>query len=313
MIEAKNITDPEIRAYLLGNISEEAANRIDELTFTDDDFAARVGAIERDLIDEYLRKELDEETLRRFESYYLNSPLRRERVRLGSSINQYVADGVRVTDHPIRAETESKTETRWFDTWWKIAVPAFAALVLIAVGAPLLLQRTDQPIANTTTDENRNAVIDPSQLARSTDVNVPTPSSSVSPANDNNSNRPPTPEPKEEQRKPAPSVFAVTLVPQLRSSSGVPQVSIPTGTERLAITLKLEPTEYSIVRVQVKNASGAVIWRGSSRLSRIMSGYQSVTLSVPTRSLTAGSYTVTALGPGGGDDVIGDYGFRVAP
>ena len=66
---------------LLGSLSAEETERLDELSLTDDEFAGRLQAVENELIDAYVEGELSGQTLEQFNSFYLSSPKRRERVR----------------------------------------------------------------------------------------------------------------------------------------------------------------------------------------------------------------------------------------
>ncbi len=47
-----------ITQYLLGALPEEEAERLDELSFTSDEFAEALRAAEKDLVDAYLQGEL---------------------------------------------------------------------------------------------------------------------------------------------------------------------------------------------------------------------------------------------------------------
>jgi hypothetical protein len=69
--------------YLLGLLPEDEAEALDEASILDDDFAARLGSVEDDLIDGYIHRTLDRDTLARFEAVYLTSPRRRARVEFG--------------------------------------------------------------------------------------------------------------------------------------------------------------------------------------------------------------------------------------
>ncbi len=71
--------------YVLGLLPDEARERLDEASIANDEVAARLRAAETDLIDSYVRGQLSGATLERFESYYLSSPHRREKVRLAAS------------------------------------------------------------------------------------------------------------------------------------------------------------------------------------------------------------------------------------
>src|SRR5262249_30026514 len=74
------VHDQQLLRYLLGMLSPDEADRIDELSVVDDDIAARLRNVEDDLVDGYVRGALSGDMLQRFESHYLSSPLRRERV-----------------------------------------------------------------------------------------------------------------------------------------------------------------------------------------------------------------------------------------
>ncbi len=68
--------------YLLGSLSEDETERLDELSIADDRFAADLHAVEHDLVDAYASGALDEETRRRFELHYLSSSQGRAKVAL---------------------------------------------------------------------------------------------------------------------------------------------------------------------------------------------------------------------------------------
>ncbi|MFN2493080.1 MAG: hypothetical protein ABR501_09385, partial [Pyrinomonadaceae bacterium] len=72
--------DQTVTQYLLGSLPEAEAERFDELSFTDDEFADALMAAEKDLVDAYVQGELTGAELEQFKSHYLASPLRREQV-----------------------------------------------------------------------------------------------------------------------------------------------------------------------------------------------------------------------------------------
>src|SRR5580765_6197913 len=72
--------------YLVGALAEPEAERLDELSIVDDEFAARLRAIENDLVDGYVRGELSGETLDLFQSNYLPSSASREKVRFAETL-----------------------------------------------------------------------------------------------------------------------------------------------------------------------------------------------------------------------------------
>ena len=77
--------------YLLGSLEEDKAERLDELSVADDDFAWRLKAVENDMVDSYVRGDLSGETLARFESFYVSTPRRRERVEFARALLAFTA------------------------------------------------------------------------------------------------------------------------------------------------------------------------------------------------------------------------------
>src|SRR4029078_12374086 len=70
--------------YLLRLLPDDQAEQVELATLSDDQVAERLKAVEHDLVDGYIRDTLDAVTRDRFESYYLSSPIRRERVRFAA-------------------------------------------------------------------------------------------------------------------------------------------------------------------------------------------------------------------------------------
>ncbi|HET9365082.1 MAG TPA: hypothetical protein VFP71_08765, partial [Candidatus Angelobacter sp.] len=54
--------------YLLGDLPAEQAEQLDELSVTDNEFAWRLNGVENDLVDGFVRGELEGETLQKFRS-----------------------------------------------------------------------------------------------------------------------------------------------------------------------------------------------------------------------------------------------------
>jgi hypothetical protein len=87
MSPQKHTYDDELMiAYLLGATSASEAERLDELSIADDEFAARLAAVENDLVDDYVRGELPADRRERFRSVYLASPVRRQKIAAAESL-----------------------------------------------------------------------------------------------------------------------------------------------------------------------------------------------------------------------------------
>src|SRR5262245_27744698 len=85
--------------YLLGQLPADETERLDEMSISDDDFVERSRSVENDLVDAYARGELSGEMLAHFESSFLASPARREKVRFAKALAGFEAsEGVRQID-----------------------------------------------------------------------------------------------------------------------------------------------------------------------------------------------------------------------
>jgi hypothetical protein len=86
--------DQQLVRYLLGLLPDEEAERLDEMSISDDDVAWRLRVVEDDLVDAYITGTLGGETLERFQSFYLSSERRRRKVAFAGSFLRAVARGV---------------------------------------------------------------------------------------------------------------------------------------------------------------------------------------------------------------------------
>ena len=82
----ENYSVQTLRDYLLGQLSEPEAERLDELSIVDDVCAERIRAVEFDLVDAFARGELHGEVLEQFRSRYLTTPTGREAIRFAEAL-----------------------------------------------------------------------------------------------------------------------------------------------------------------------------------------------------------------------------------
>src|SRR5947209_6214510 len=124
-VSGEPIRDDQILVqYLLGSLPEDQSERLDELSVSDEDFVWRLHAAENDLVDAYVRNTLSGETLERFRSFYLSSPLRREKVKVAETL--------------LALKYEPPSSRRWFSApmvipRWGLAASLAGALLLAGV------------------------------------------------------------------------------------------------------------------------------------------------------------------------------------
>ncbi len=138
----------EIRRYLLGGLTEEEGQGVEQRLLTDEDFFEELLFVEEELTDQYLKEGLDEDERRAFEGHFLSTPERRRKLRFAKALNRYVsehsatASGVEaaasqpqhVADLPILA---GRARPSFWSGWgWTLrASTAFAVVALMVVGA----------------------------------------------------------------------------------------------------------------------------------------------------------------------------------
>lgn len=75
-----------IRHYLLGEASEEEAQALERVYFAKEEALDEVGAVEADLLEEYLAGRLTGSSRLRFESHYLRTPEHRQRLAMARAL-----------------------------------------------------------------------------------------------------------------------------------------------------------------------------------------------------------------------------------
>jgi len=146
MIPGKHSHDDQlVVAYLLGTAPHDETERLDELSIADNEFASRLVAAENDLVDAYVRGDLSGEMLQRFQSVYLASPKRRQKVAFAESLASRTGAREPTFSGPNRRIAR-------FPQW---ALAAAACLAMIAGG--LGLYRYSQPAAHTSAEQRPEA------------------------------------------------------------------------------------------------------------------------------------------------------------
>lgn len=80
----------EFRRYLLGELPEPARTAFEEAYFSNPELMEEIWAAETDLVDAYVTDRLDGDERRLFESRYLTSPQRRERVAVARALQSRI-------------------------------------------------------------------------------------------------------------------------------------------------------------------------------------------------------------------------------
>ena len=283
-------TDKQLTRYLLGLLPDNEAEVLDEQSIADDEMAARLRSVETDLVDAYVGGTLQGEFLERFESIYLASPRRRDKVAFARQFLGAI-DRVPKADAAKWPAVAPRGRLVWLAT---------AAMLFLACGV-LFLQdvRLRRGLLDATHD---GAVLDSRarELASQLGEERAT----------NDAMR------KELDRVRATQPIAVVLRPQTRAAGQVAAIVVPPGVDAVAFDLELEVEASDSPQYQVSlkdPASNRIVWR-SSVLTRASSRRRpAVAVTVPSSVLKPQHYSleVSSGKPGAAFDVVGSYAFQV--
>jgi hypothetical protein len=311
--------DQQLVRYLLGLLPEEEAERFDEQSIVVDEFAVRLQCVENDLVDAYVSGTLEGDILERFESFYLASPLRREKVkfaerllasadRASAAAARHVASqaarsaAAQVPPRAGRAETDARVAPRW-----RMASSLAAAAMLLVACGFLLLQ--DVRLRRGLSDAQREGAVLGSraqELARQLDEQRAANSGTMTELDRIRAAQPAAP------ITPTAPV-ALVLLPQARDVGPVPAIALESGSGIVAFDLTLEAVDFPRYEVVLKDpATSRAVWR-SGVLTPRPTRPATIAVTVPASVLKPQHYSFDLSGrnAGGAVDIVGSYAFQI--
>ncbi len=331
--EKLNPGDAVLLRYLLGALPVDEAEPIEEASVVDEDFAARLNAMERDLVDGYVRGELEGPNLTKFQSWYLSSPLRVQRVKAARAILRVVdtvpegaavsvaPESAAVTDaiaepevNPPTARAENvaptfsygqdsqarkSTEFRigMFGAWpilWSVAA---VMVLIVALG---YLSTKNKQLRKEVAETKKQSTALTAQLndQRAAEA-AATPGTSGAPGG---------------LAHGVDNVGTVTifLPAPTRGASTIPKVEVPAGTGLVVLSLGLGSGDEDNYRAQLMNpTTNKVLWH--SGILRPGSDGTYVSVAVPATVLRSQMYLIQLMhdAANGAPELLGTYPFRV--
>jgi hypothetical protein len=297
--------------YLLGLLPEAEAERLDELSITDEEFAWQLRAAEDDLVDGYVRDSLPVTTRARFEEYYLASPRHRERVTFARTLARTADLAVDRPDAiapsltsptPTPAQGTVRPAGRPQTAWWLMAA---AAAVVVVFGAVLMRTGLSRPSEGTpaptggATPPAREASAPP--VTPAPPVSTPRLSAAPVPA---------------DRTPPAPTTEAVALAPDTRAAGSIITVKVPAGADHVAFDLRLETNDFPRYQATLKDpGTDRAVWQSGWTTASVKRGSPVVPIAVPARTLNPQHYTFELTGRTDANrtDLVASYVFEVIP
>lgn len=334
--------------YLLGTLSEAQTEECDELSIIDDDFAARLEDVENDLVDAYVRGELRGSDLKAFESSYLASPRRREKVAFAKSLQTFTEQQVMTMQAaaPITAEPEEATPVRQIveDTtpWWRSLLTLFtipnltlqwgmaaAALVMFVAGGWFVWEtmRLRGQINSTQTEyaslqqREKELQAQIEQQRNATTKNIEQLNQELARTQQQLAQMQRQQELATQQAKvqpPAgssePSLLHFELTPQTRGVGKTATMTVPSGTHYAVLQLETENDDYPAYQAEVVTLKDDhVVWKSGKLKGRSRGNAKIVDLNLRAKLLTPSDYVIKLKGitADGQIEDIHRYAFKV--
>jgi hypothetical protein len=318
--------DDELLAYLLELLSAEDTERVELASITDDEVAARLRIVETDLVDGYVRGALTGATLAQFESRYMASARRRERVRRASAFVRAIDRAAAQADSttpsvsvPYSAsagvgDTIPFRGSAWSTRPWS-GLAAVAALLLLAGGASIFWNihgsRGASIAALESTSRERAEVSQQPSTPRGSD---PRSNTQLHTGAGDSHVTSTTPIPQTERSVAAPAIALSTLVlfPQTRGTDSPPSLVVEPGSARAALDLRLEPGRpLARYRARLKDpGTNAVVWRSAPLTATGGRDRAAVSVVIPVALLHRTHYAIE-LTDTRGSEIVESYTFSV--
>jgi hypothetical protein len=292
--------------YLLGDLPEAEASRLDQLSVADDEFADFLEAVESELIDDYIRGELPENRRARFESHYLSSATRLEKLAVARTLLRRAdnADSSAQFREWIRPVRFAPSRTyQWLAIAAALAVFVLAGYLLltnIQLQNQIAQMQRDHAALKNREEQLQRELAQRSFLDRQKETELAITKEKL--------------EALEKQladRSSAPvKLFAFTLSPQQREIATTPDVKIPMATESLVVTLKLERDDFPAYQTVLKNsATDEILLKSKAERST----NHTVVVKFPAKILNSEDYILELSGitQNGRVEIISGYPFHV--
>jgi hypothetical protein len=281
--------------YLIGSLTEAEAERLDELSVSDDEVAADLRDVEHDLVDAYVRGALSGDTLHRFETQYLSLPAARAKVTVARALHQHEERRAAAPQFNAGERSAGKAGPRF---QWGLAAAAVlllgAAGYLFADNARLRRQLIEfraglegrQQQLEQQLREERSAHAD---TARELERVRQTPA-------------------------PRPILASFVLLPPTRGVGDIPTLSIPPGSGAVAFQVNLESSDFPAYRVDLRDvAIGQIVWRSAALQLSSLGGANSLAITLGAEVLKPRTYLMSVSGvpARGAVQPVGSYPFKV--
>lgn len=306
------INEQQVRRFLLGELPEEQRVNIEERFFKEDAFYKQILAIQEEFADDYVQNNLSPIQRAQFEKHFLQSSIRRERVKFASAFDKAVK-----TYHQPKINRSRETFWRSFlapliPTNNRLALSAVVATLVVFAGTVWLVienRRLSHEVQLASLDQKslldraRNSEIDAEQREQVLEKEIAALRAVGKEMEQEIREKQSELEAYRKARNARVAesrnwIAAFILPPGLKRGSDEPEkLVIPLSARVVQLQLDLESEEaYESYAVEIRTARGNLIWSTSGlRLKRTGYAY-AIFLSVPANVLSVGEYEMVLKG-----------------
>jgi anti-sigma factor RsiW len=283
-----------IKEYLLGTLTEEEQQQIEQRVFTNPQFKARVLMGEDELVEDYVAGLLSESERERFTKHFLSTPSQIQKLRVTRALHTY-AGGDTTANATLPVSKSYPVPLRksrlmaLIGERQAVAVLSVAAVLIIVIGAVIYF-------AVWRGETNQRAAIEQevAQLNNRQDPGTGLPSG-VDPVHA--------------------GVLPVRLSPTLNRASGeMARIVVPVEAKIVQMRFPLTPEPYRSYQATLSTIEGNEIFTLASLQPIIVDGNRTLMLNIPARVLVHGDYLLKLRGvteTGNLADAV-EYPFRIA-
>jgi hypothetical protein len=311
-------SDDLIAQYLLGELSENQQVDLEDRAFQDPVLLSNITAVEHDLIDEYVAGQVRGGRLERFESHFLASAERRNKVAFAKALKH------------VAAEVPSRETARELVPGRSIFANFFAFLTrpatayAFAVSAVALLIAAAWLVMNTRTLRSEVARLRATQetqqserrqleaefhkeIARGEELAAQLEQAKQDTKENGGAGT------EGPQKSRSPIIAALTLLPGLSRSEGtMPRLTIPKDATTVRLQIVIDPNETYRVFSAAVSGGGQTVHTSSRLIPTTSRAGKSVHLNIPASAMKPGRYEVSLKGlSDNGPADIGYYYFDV--
>ena len=320
--------EKHIARYLLGDLTEEQQIEIEDRAFADKEYLALITAVENDLIDEYVKRELSDTDQRKFEGRFLASAERRKRVEFAKALARVPVAASALA--PERTVVSEPARWSWRDSLYafisglnpaaKFAVVA-AMLVLLVGGAWLLTetlrlrsQLTQLQAQNQARQNELQRQVD-AERRRSEELNAQLTQEKQQREQSDESLRQLSEKGTETNPAPRPIIASLVLLPGLSRGAGdKANLVMPEDARLVRLQIGIDPEEqYKTYAVEIHTVAGNRVWTRENLAARSRRGTRVVGLTLPATALKSGEYELklSGINESGRAEDVGFYYFAV--